>query len=180
MSSHLQVIRFILNSTAVLCALAVVLSAQDQPTIRTNVPLVLVPVTVTDKKGNSIDGLKVDDFVIGDDGVRQDIRMDTSDSVLAPVSLVVAVQCSGISASALAKINRVGGMIQPLITGDRGSAAVIAFDDEVRVLQGFTSDSSKIRAAFQKIHSGTMAAIMLDAVAEGIKMLEARPANQRR
>ena len=57
--------------------------------------------------------------------------------MLAPVSLVVAVQCSGISAAVLAKINRVGGMIQPLVSGDRGRVAVIAYDDEVRVLQEF-------------------------------------------
>jgi len=51
------------------------------------VPLVLAPVTVTDKKGNLIDGLKVDDFRLTDEGVAQQIRMDTSDTVLAPVSL---------------------------------------------------------------------------------------------
>src|SRR5271168_5022285 len=108
----------LLRSMGVPLALSVVLtvaiSAQQQPTISTNVPLVLVPVTVTDRKGNFIDGLSVDDFVLADDGVRQRVRMDRSDTVLAPVSLVVAVQCSGISAAVLAKINRVGGMIQPL------------------------------------------------------------------
>ena len=59
-------------------------------------------------------------------------------------------------------------MIQPLLIGTRGSAAVIAFDDEIRVVQDFTSDSSKIRAAFQKIHgrSNTVGR-MLDAVSEG-------------
>src|SRR5438067_2690943 len=81
----------------VTCALTVVLAAQAQDTvIRTNVPLVFVPVTVTDKKGNPIDGLTVDDFVLNDDGARQKIRVDTSDTVLAPVSLVIAMQCSGI------------------------------------------------------------------------------------
>ena len=106
--------------------------------------------TVTDRKGNLIDGLTVDDFIVSDDGIRQDIRLDTSDTVLAPVSLVVAIQCSGISAAVLAKINRVGGMIQPLVAGDRGRAAVIAFDDEVRVIQDFTGDQTKIRAASKK------------------------------
>ncbi len=89
------------------CALTVLVSAhlfaQQPPTIKTNVPLVLVPVTVTDKKGVSIDGLSVEDFILTDDGVRQTVRMDTSDTVLAPISLVVAVQCSGISAAVLAK-----------------------------------------------------------------------------
>ena len=178
--SHLLVTRF-LAAITVLCALAVSLLAQEQPTIRTTVPLVLVPVTVTDTKGSSIDGLKVEDFLLADDSVRQNARLDTSDTVLAPISLVVAVQCSGISAAVLAKINRVGGMIQPLISGDRGRTAVLAFDDEVRMFQDFTSDSAKVRAAFAKIqgrviHSGRM----IDAVDQSVRMLAGRPENSRR
>ncbi len=157
------------------------LYAQQQPTIKANVPLVLVPVTVTDKKGVSIDGLSVDDFILTDDGVRQTVRMDTSDTVLAPISLVVAVQCSGISAAVLAKINRVGGMIQPLVVGERGRAAVIAFDDEVRVFQDFTSDSTKIRVAFEKIQPRVIRkGHLLDAIAESVRMLETRPESSRR
>jgi VWFA-related protein len=164
----------------VTCALTVALLAQE-PTIRTNVPLVLVPATVMDKKGNPIDGLKMEDFVLTDDGARQSIRVDTSDTVLAPVSLVIAVQCSGIAASELAKIQRVGGMIQPLITGERGQAAVIAYDDDVRVFQEFTRDSTKIRVAFERIQPRTIkAGRVLDAVTASAEMLSTRPPNQRR
>jgi len=167
------------------CTLTVLVSAhlfaQQPPTIKTNVPLVLVPVTVTDKKGVSIDGLSVDDFILTDDGVRQTVRMDTSDTVLAPISLVVAVQCSGISAAVLTRINRVGGMIQPLVVGERGRAAVIAFDDEVRVFQDFTSDSTKIRVAFEKIQPRVIRkGHLLDAIAESVQMLETRPESSRR
>ena len=101
--------------------------------------------------------------------------------MLAPVSLVVAVQCSGISAAVLAKINRVGGMIQPLISGDRGRTAVLAFDDEVRVFQDFTSDSTKIRAAFAKIQGRVIrSGRMIDAVDESVRMLATRPESSRR
>jgi len=107
--------------------------------------------------------------------------MDTSDTVLAPISLVVAVQSTEYSAPALAKIVRVGGMIQPLITGDRGSSAVIAFDDEVRVIQDFTRESPEISAAIQKVRAhSTRSGKMLDAEAEGIHMLSTRPENSRR
>jgi VWFA-related protein len=174
--------------TAVLCALSVAAIAQEpqeatlpNPTIRANVPLVLVPVTVTDRKGKFVNGLSVDDFIVGDNGTRQKIRLDTSDTVVAPVSLVVAVQCSGISAAVLAKINKVGAMIQPLVIGDRGRAAVVAFDDEVRVFQDFTSDGTKIRIAFEKIEGRVIkAGRMIDATAESVKMLETRPESSRR
>jgi VWFA-related protein len=184
--SHHRVFRVRFLFIPVLCWLSVVVRAQDstQPSpanIKANVPLVLIPVTVTDKKGKFIDGLSADDFVVADEGVRQKIRMDTSDTVVAPVSLVVAIQCSGISAAVLAKIEKVGAMIQPLMAGDRGKTAVIAFDDEVRMFQDFTSDGSKIRIAFERIHGRVIkAGRMLDAASAGIKMLETRPESSRR
>jgi VWFA-related protein len=163
-----------------MCGLTVALLAQDQA-LKTNVHLVLVPTTVTDKKGLLIDGLHEDDFVVTDDSVRQKIHMDTSDTVLSPVSLVVLVQSSGISAPALARIRLVGAMIQPVVIGERGQAAVIAYDTEVQTYQEFTSDGGKIRAAFENIIPRTIRqAKMIDAVLEGMKMLATRPENYRR
>jgi VWFA-related protein len=163
-----------------LFALSVALLAQDQA-IRTNVHLVLVPTTVMDKRGTLIDGLHEDDFIVTDDSVRQKVHMDTSDTVLAPVSLVALVQSSGISTPALARIRLVGAMIKPLVIGDRGQAAVISYDTEVRTFTEFTSDSEKIRKAFEDIEPRTIKqAKLIDAVIEGMKMLDTRPENYRR
>ena len=154
---------------------------ESSTTIRANVPLVLAPVTVTDKKGNFIDGLKVEDFRLTDEGKPQQVRMDTSDTVLAPVSLMVLIQASGISTPALARTQQVGGMIKPLVVGDRGQAAVIEFDDEIRVRTDFTADSSVIRTAFEGTRSRSIrTARLIDAVIEGVKMLDTRPPNNRR
>jgi VWFA-related protein len=153
----------------------------SQSTIQTNVHLVLVPVTVTDRKGGLVEGLNLEDFLLTDDGVRQEIRMDTSDTVLAPVALVIAVEANGISSPELAKIHRVGGMFQPLIAGERGQAAVIAYDSEVRTFEDFTSDSSKIGAAIEAIDARAIkTAKLIDAVAEGVRMLATKPEHYRR
>jgi VWFA-related protein len=168
------------NKACVMCALTVALLAQDQA-IRTNVHLVLVPTTVMDKKGTLIDGLSANDFVVTDDLAPQTVHLDTSDTVLAPVSLVILVQSSGISSPALARIRLVGAMIKPLVIGDRGQAAVISYDTEVRVFQEFTSDGGKIRTAFEGIEPRTIRqAKLIDAVIEGMKMLDTRPENYRR
>jgi VWFA-related protein len=152
-----------------------------QAPIQANVPLVLAPVTVTDRKDNLIDGLTVHDFVLTDEGVPQKLRLDTSDTVLAPVSLVVLVQSSGISMPELARIHRVGSMIKPLVIGDRGQAAVIGFNDETSVIEDFTADNGKISSAFERISPRTIkSAKLIDAVAEGVRMLSTRPANNRR
>jgi VWFA-related protein len=172
-------------SLSVLCgtslSLSHVLSAQE-PTIRTNVPLVLVPVTVTDSKGKPIDGLEQKDFILSDDGVAQkDVRMDTSDTVLAPVALLVAIESNGISQPAIEKIHRVGSMISPLVAGERGQAAVISFDAEVRVLQEFTRDGDEIAGAFEQVRPRTIKnGRLIDAVTQGVQMLQTRPGNYRR
>jgi VWFA-related protein len=154
----------------------------DTPTIRANAHLVLVPVTVTDAKGKIVNGLKADDFVLYDDGVPQrQLQVDSSDTLLAPVALVVAIEASWISQPALEKIHKIGGMLQPLISGEKGQAAVLAYDDEVHVLQDFTRDSTKLVRAFESVEGRTIkTAKMLDAVMEGVTMLEKSPEADRR
>lgn len=151
------------------------------PTLRANVPLVLAPVTVTDRKGNLIDGLGVDDFVLTDQGRPRKIRMDTSDTVLAPVSMVLLIQSSGISIPELSRIHSIGPMIKPLITGDRGQATVVSYDSEVRTRQEFTSDSGKIQLAIEQINPYSVkTARLIDAALQGVDMLATRPENYRR
>jgi VWFA-related protein len=48
-------------------------SAQDQPIFRSETRLIVETVTVKDKEGNAIEGLTAKDFVITEDGERQDI-----------------------------------------------------------------------------------------------------------
>jgi len=56
------------------------LCAQQDTTIRLDVQQVLVPVVVTDKKGHHVSGLRVSDFQIFEDGVRQEIAAFSSDT----------------------------------------------------------------------------------------------------
>lgn len=160
--------------------LALLLSPQDA-TFHTTVPVVLVPATVTDRSGVTIDGLNVDDFALLEDGRPRIIQVDTSDSLAIPLSVVVLVQANNTAPAAVLKIRKIGSMMQPLITGARGHAAVAAFGSEVNVVQDFTSDPDQLTQAFRNVRtqSGTTAA-MIDAVAEAVRMLAARPDNERR
>jgi VWFA-related protein len=137
--------------------------------------LVMIPVTVADKKGRFVDGLEPSDFVVLDNGRRQDAIVDTIATGVAPIALVVAVQSSGISYAALEKIQKIGPMIQPLITGERGHAAVIAFDEDVTLLQDFTGDPDAITRAFHRLRPGDeKSARMLDAVDQSVRRLSER------
>src|SRR5579863_1800223 len=147
-----------------------------QPSFRSETGIVQVPVSVTDIRGGSVEGLAARDFVVLSDGVRQEVTLDSSDTGVAKISLAVAVQTSGISTPALTKIRRIGGMIQPLVIGSGGEAAVLSFDDEVAWLQDFTSDSAAIQRAVKDLKPGAYTqARMFDAIAEVSDRMRHRP-----
>jgi VWFA-related protein len=65
-------------------------------------------------------------------------------------------------------------MIEPLIIGARGEAAVLAYDDEVRAVQDFTSNPDALTAAFRKLGNGGGGGHMIDAAIEAVRMLATR------
>lgn len=142
--------------------------------------LVMLPVLVTDHKGKPIDGLEDDDFLVLDNGRVQSVAVDTFGTGVAPVALVVAVQASGISAPALEKVREIAGMIQPLITGERGCAAVMSFSEEINWLEECTNDHTAITKALRRVHTGEpKSARMLDAAMEAVERLKAHPRSRR-
>jgi VWFA-related protein len=154
---------------------AVCLCAQER-TFRTGIHVVQVPVTVTNKAGANLDGLKARDFRLLDDGEERPFSLDTFGTGVAPISLAIAIQTSGISKPAIAKIRRIGGMIQPLVTGHRGEAAVLTFDDDINWRLNFTADSDALQRVVKRIESGDspMRARMLDAVVDVADLMKDR------
>lgn len=149
--------------------------AAQNPTFRAQSDVVTVPVTVTDKHGKPVEGLSAADFKLLDNGLPREINLDVFDTGVAPISLAIAVQSAGISTPALKKIRRIGSMIQPLITGARGAAAVITFDSQVHWVQDFTSDSGALRDAIEDIRPfPNDQARMLDAIGEAADRMKDR------
>jgi VWFA-related protein len=152
-------------------------ASPDQP-IRVTTRLVQAPVTVIDKHNDTyVDGLQPQDFKLYDNGKEQNIHVDVT---YQPISMVIAVQASDQVEGILPKINRIGSMIEPVLIGEQGEAAVMAFDHRFRVMQDFTSDPNKIEAAIKKITPGSRTSRLTDAVTESVRMLRSRPANRRR
>lgn len=131
-----------------LCAIC---SVAQERSFRIETRVVQVPVTVTDAAGRNVEGLKPADFIVLDDGAPQAIELDTFGTGMAPISLVVAIQSSGISTPAMAKIRRIGGMIQPLVIGHRGEVALATFDNQVRWVQEFTSANEEIQTSVKAL-----------------------------
>ncbi len=138
---------------------------------------VVAPTTVLDKNGNYINGLTLQDFTLYDKGVPQKITADVS---FAPISMVIAIQSSNNLQEILPKIQADGLLLANNVVGENGEAAVLAFDNEVKVFQDFTSDPGKIEQAMKAITARGYNSRLNDAVAESIRMLRARDKSHRR
>ncbi len=146
-------------------------------TFRSSVDMVVAPVLVTDSSGDFVDGLEPSQFRLFDNKKEQDIRVDVT---FQPISLVIAIQANANVEAVLPQIRKIGSLIQPLIIGERGEAAVLAFDHRLTVLQEFTSDATRITDAVAKIKVGSSTSRMVDAVDRGVFLLRSRPSNRRR
>lgn len=162
---------------SVLVCVPLLAQEMDLPTFRTSVKYISVPVTVLSKDHGYVSGLESKDFRLFDNGRVQPVEQDIATH---PISLVVAIQASAGIEGMLPKINKIGSLLDSLVVGETGEAAVLKFDHRIEVLQDFTNDSTKITQAVQKIKPGSTTARLNDSILEGIRLLRNKPAGRRR
>ncbi|MBY0505675.1 MAG: VWA domain-containing protein [Bryobacteraceae bacterium] len=145
--------------------------------IRVGTSEVIAPTTVLDRDGNFVSGLTADDFQLFDNERPQKIKVDVS---YIPISMVIAIQNSAQAEKVLPTIARIGGMIEPVITGEQGEVSVLAFDHRLQLLQGFTNDFTKVKEALGKLRPGSNTVRLNDAVMEAARMLGRTDKSRRR
>lgn len=156
--------------------LVLALGAAAQTPFRVQSRLVQVPVLVTDAKGRSVQGLQAEDFELLDAGEPRKLAVDSFDTGLPPISLIIALQSAGISAPVLEKVRKVGAMVHPLVAGARGCAGLLAFHERVEWLQPCTADEQEFGRALDRLRPGEFKeARMLDAVDAAVRELARRP-----
>jgi VWFA-related protein len=141
------------------------------------VEVVQAPVLVFDHDGNYVDGLQPYQFHLFDNGKEQNISVDVT---YQPISLVICLQANAHVDAILPQVKKIGTLIEPLLIGEQGEAAVIAFDSRIRTLQDFTSNSELITKAVKGITAGSQANRMIDAISAATRMLSKQPRNRRR
>lgn len=115
--------------------------------LRTNVELVLVPVTVKDRSGNLVTDLKREDFTLLENGVPQAIRYFSTDPF--PLSAVVLVDRALDRDAREAMESTLPVLVGSLAPGDE--VAVLAFDAYTRTALNFTSDSEALRQTLAQL-----------------------------
>jgi VWFA-related protein len=146
------------------------------PQFGISVTRIVAPTLVTDRAGNIVDGVQPAQFHLFDNGKEQNIQVDVA---FEPISLVVLIEKSARVEAILPQIKHLGTLI-PLVSGDHGEVAIMAFDHRLDVVQDFTSDSDKLKVAINKIVAGSSSSRMIDAVDRAVFMLKKRPANNRK
>ena len=158
---------------------SVLAPAQEEPTFRTQSNVVLVPTLVRNKSGSIIYDLKVDDFVIEDDGVPQTVRLDEA-AEAEPISLVVAVQVGRRADFELPRMRGLSTMLDPVFEQSGTEVALLTFDSGVHPLETFTSDDATLAHDLGNLHPGDHGATVLDAINHAVRMLDGVPKNRKR
>lgn len=149
------------------------------PTIRVNTSVVLVPTLVEDRSAHVMYGLKPSDFLLFDNGVKQNVHVD-EEMDMEPVSLVICIQRSRDATLEFDKFAHLGPLLQLFTGGNQGEAALVVFDSKPVYLEGFQRDTSYIERDLQQLPEGDGGAAILDAVGFSVNLLEQRPPDHRR
>lgn len=160
---------------AIIITIAVAALAQETPIIRVPVRLVTVPTLVLSNTGRVIAGLDASDFRIFDNGHSEKIALD---SVNTPVSVAVAVQANFDVRQYFPFIAKVGSVVDALLVGERGHAAVIAYNDDVAIRKPFSAGN--VQSVLRGISATGRNARMIDAAMRGIALLKDRPRTRAR
>src|SRR4029079_1264195 len=165
--------RTILFLFAFLCLNVVVVVAQDDDVIRTNTELVVLNITVTDKSGQYVKGLKASDFKVYEDGVEVKQNMIASFSLQeSPYAAVVLLDSSG---SMEARFTLARSAAIRFLDGLREEdvAAVYRFDSKVERVQEFSGGRDLAPTAYTIRAKGMTT--LNDAIVEASKTLADRP-----
>ena len=146
--------------------------------IRVQSALVTTPVTAIDSAGEFVYDLSEEDFRVLDNGVSQ--RLERFAPAERAVAVVIVVQANRKVAALLDQVRPLGSVFSGLLLGPQGQAAVIAYDERVRLLQDFTSDSDQLSTTLRGLTPQGFQSRLNDALARAVALLESRPNTERR
>lgn len=127
---------------------------QSMETLKVRVNVVQLFFNVKDKKGALIPSQTKDDFELLEDGKPQTIKYFTAESNL-PLTLGILIDTSGSQMRVLEMEKEVGGAFLNDILREKDEAFLIGFDVNVDLLQDFTNDVHRLKAAMNKTRINT-------------------------
>jgi len=149
-------------------AIALIGMSPQQARYRTGVDLVALNVTVVDQQGRPIGGLTRDDFVVFEDGVRQEVSYFQSDEL--PTDLVLLIDTSTSMSERMEFVRKTAAQFAlALRRGDRG--AVFDFNTHVEIRQPLTDDIQALTRVIESTKVGGATALY-DAIYIALRELQ--------
>ena len=157
-------------------ALCLLLLLQDLPTFRSDSELVVLNVSVFDKDGNIVKGLKRSDFTVFENGEKQEIKVFRQEDV--PISLGLVIDDSASMKDKRERVNSAAlAMIQA--SNPQDEVFILNFNEDARFSQDFTSDVKRLENSLKITHPNGQTA-MRDALAVGLDHLRAHAKNDKK
>lgn len=164
---------FLAIAIAALICPGLLRSQQDDDVLRVNTDLVVLNVTVTDKSGQYVPGLRLSDFRIFEDGKEVSPQLVSSFSVHeSPFASVVLLDTSGSMESRLSLARSAAIRFLDRLR-DEDVAAVYKFDSKVEQVQEF-SGGRDLAPVVYGVRANGMTTLN-DAIVDAAKALSARP-----
>src|SRR6476661_2268211 len=150
----------------------------DDKVIKVDTDLAVFEVTVTDKNGKPMRGLRASDFRVLEDGVERSIdffqpirKVDER----RPLSVVFALDVSGsMTGEELQRLKNAMQMFIDRLADYDSYFSIVTFAMDVKTVQPFTNRPDKLRNAFAKLgrDQDGLSTHAYDAVDQGIRLLQ--------
>src|ERR1017187_3769281 len=141
--------------------------ASEEPAFRADSTLVLVPVTVVDRRGAFVNGLASDAFTLTEDGVRQRISSFSEEDT--PVSMGIVLDLSGSMKGVLgAAKESLRALMNDANPADE--AFLNAVSTRPRAYSGFTQDFDRVLSRIASEDAGGNTALF-DTICASLKQL---------
>ena len=125
----------------------------EQDTLRVTVDLVDVQFSVTDRNGRFVPGLRAQDFLVEEDGRRQEIRNFSRESEL-PLTLGLLIDTSPSVRHVSEEEKDTAVAFLESILRSKDLALVIGFDRSVTLVQDYTENTTMLKRAIDDLEIG--------------------------
>lgn len=149
---------------------------RDDEVIRIDTDLVTLAATVTNERGRFAANLKRSDFIVYEDGVKQELTyFETGDKV--PISLGILFDTSGSMVDKMDDVrDAVEHFVKSVAPGDE--IFLVKFSSDAELVQDFTDDRSRILRAVDRLNPRGSTALY-DAMLLGLQRVVAGKHNRR-
>ena len=128
-------------------------TGQDQDTLKVSVELVNVQFSVTDRNGRFVPGLTAKDFLVEEDGRRQEIRNFARENEL-PLTLAMLIDTSPSVRPVFDEEKTTADSFLESILRSKDLALVMGFDRSVTLVQDYTDSARALKRAIDELEIG--------------------------